>query len=77
LSLSCIEKGWTLHFGKANVEKLRELLERIAGSSPSGLSPLFEGLKPYPEGWRASVPAQQQLPHYPMVLHRGGFPDGS
>jgi len=72
-----IENGWTLHFGKANVEKLRELLERIAGLSPSALSPVFEGLKPYPEGWRASVPAKQQLPHYPMVLHRGGFLDGS
>src|SRR5215469_7786118 len=72
-----IEKGWIVHFDKANVEKLRELLERIAGSSSSVLSPLLEGLKPYPEGWRASVPRPQQLPHYPMVLHRGGFPDGS
>jgi hypothetical protein len=72
-----IEKGWTIHLGRANVEKLRELLEGIAGSSTSEPSPLFEGLKPYPEGWRASVPALQHLPHYPMVLHRGGFPDGS
>ncbi len=38
---------------------------------------LFAGLEPYPEGWRASVPRPVMLPHYPMVLHRGGFPDGS
>ena len=38
---------------------------------------LSDGLEPYPEGWRASVPRPVTLPHYPMVLHRGGFPDGS
>jgi len=38
---------------------------------------LFDGLEPYPEGWRASGPRPVTLPHYPMVLHRGGFPDGS
>lgn len=72
-----IEKSWGGKFGKPNVETLRELLEALAGSSSSQPSPLLEWLKPYPDGWRASVPAPAQLPHYPMVLHRGGFPDGS
>ena len=46
------------------------------------------GLQPYPDGWRARGPYLRQttavlndpgaaLPHYPMVLHRGGWPDGS
>jgi DNA-binding MarR family transcriptional regulator len=35
------------------------------------------GLTPYPDGWRASVRKPESLPHYPMVLHRGGYPDGS
>ena len=35
------------------------------------------GLQPYPDGWRAKVRAPETLPHHPMVLHRGGFPDGS
>jgi hypothetical protein len=47
------------------------------------------GLQPYPDGWRAGrnpYRAQTQailadpagaLPQYPMVLHRGGYPDGS
>jgi len=43
----------------------------IAGSN------LLGGLQPYPDGWRASVASREVLPHYPMVLHRGGFPDGS
>jgi hypothetical protein len=71
-----IEEGWKNNVGKENVEKSRELLERVVGDSADH-SPLFEGLKPYPEGWRASVPRLERLPHYPMVLHRGGFPDGS
>jgi hypothetical protein len=32
---------------------------------------------PYPENWRDSVRPPITLPHYPMVLHRGGYPDGS
>jgi hypothetical protein len=46
------------------------------------------GLRPYPGGWRTRNPYLRQttavlddpgdaLPHYPMVLHRGGWPDGS
>jgi hypothetical protein len=29
------------------------------------------------DGWRAKVRRPTTLPHYRMVLHRGGFPDGS
>jgi len=33
---------------------------------------------PYPDNWRAAVQqAPGALPHYPMVLHRGGYPEGS
>jgi hypothetical protein len=37
---------------------------------------LFAGLGRYPDGWRASVRPPATLPHHPMVLHRGGYPDG-
>jgi len=30
-----------------------------------------------PEGWRASAPRPEMLPHFSIVLHRGGYPDGS
>ena len=69
--------------GKRWDADLRDALERIL-THPE----LPAGLHPYPDGWRASKPyaAQTQavladprgmLPHYPMVLHRGGWPDGS
>ena len=46
------------------------------------------GLVPHPDGWRANPPYARltqamiadpagALPHYPMVSHRGGYPDGS
>ncbi len=67
--LGVIEKNWQECFG---ADFLRTLYERLAR-----LSPLASGLEPYPDGWRASVRKPGTLPHYPMVLHRGGFPDGS
>lgn len=77
-----IEGRWHARYGKDRIRDLRESLERLVGehstSEPGALvSPLFLGLEPYPEGWRASVPKPDILPHYPMVLHRGGYPDGS
>jgi hypothetical protein len=71
-----IEKVWQANYGKENIQALRRSLERLAGG-PTQPSPLFQGLKPYPDGWRAAVPKPETLPHYPMILHRGGFPDGS
>ena len=58
----------------------RNIAERCAGFArlPDGEpAPLFGGLEPYPGNWRAAVSPAVILPHYPMVLHRGGYPDGS
>jgi DNA-binding MarR family transcriptional regulator len=72
-----IEERWRARLSGDAVRALRQLLERLAGDSAPQRSPLFLGLEPYPEGWRASVRKPATLPHYPMVLHRGGYPDGS
>jgi hypothetical protein len=64
-------------FGVSVIHTLREPLERLVGDRPQlRLSPLFQGLEPYPDGWRASVRKPDTLPHYPMDLHRGRCPDG-
>ena len=75
--LGMLEGDWTARFGEDTVRTLRESLEPFVGEGSAPTSPLFRGLEPYPDGWRASVRKPQTLPHYPMVLHRGGFPDGS
>jgi DNA-binding transcriptional ArsR family regulator len=70
-----IEDRWTTRFAHDIVARLRTSLEPLIGDPHN--SPLFGGLKPYPNGWRASVRRPETLPHFPMVLHRGGYPDGS
>ncbi|HEX4291367.1 MAG TPA: class I SAM-dependent methyltransferase [Trebonia sp.] len=69
-----IERDWRARFGDATVTALRLGLEPLAAGDPPRL---FAGLEPYPEGWRARRAAPATLPHYPMTLHRGGYPDGS
>ena len=69
-----IEDRWRDRFGASRAAVLRGALERLAVGDPP---PLFGGLAPYPGGWRARVPPPSALPHYPMTLHRGGYPDGS
>jgi DNA-binding MarR family transcriptional regulator len=68
-----IEERWKVNFGEDVIRELRESLESLVSERHI----LFQGLAPYPDGWRASVQSPEVLPHYPMILHRGGFPDGS
>jgi hypothetical protein len=72
-----IEQRRQARFGKDTIRALREPLEQLVGQPTAQQSPRFRGLEPYPEGRRASVRKPETLPHNPMVLHRGGFPDGS
>ena len=68
-----IEDRWRTRFGADSVHRLRTSLEQFVSDRDT----LFRALEPYPDGWRASLPQPKELPHYPMVLHRGGYPDGS
>lgn len=61
-----IEEAWRVRFGR----DLRGSLEAVAPG-------LLQGIVYYPEGWRSSVRALEGLPHFPMISHRGGYPDGS
>jgi hypothetical protein len=71
-----IETRWNERYGE-RMERLRAALEPIVRDGTADASPLFQGLEPYPDGWRAKARRPKLLPHFPMVLHRGGFPDGS
>ena len=68
---------WVRHHGKPTIQRLREVLDRLIHKSHGSSPLLLQGLKPYPGTWRASLPGVQTLPRFPMVLHRGGHPDGS
>jgi DNA-binding MarR family transcriptional regulator len=86
--LAAIEERWRARYGPDCTGRLRESLQRLLDPVDGGQSRLSEGLRPYPDGWRAHKPYLPQttamindpggsLPHYPVVSHRGGFPDGS
>ncbi len=72
-----IEQRWNERFTGSAINALRTSLEALATAPDGEPSPLFRGLEPYPDNWRAAVRRPATLPHYPMVLHRGGYPDGS
>ena len=69
-----IERDWRARFGDDAITALRRALEPLAAGDPP---PLFAALRPYPDNWRAAARPAAVLPHFPMTLHRGGFPDGS
>jgi methyltransferase (TIGR00027 family) len=69
-----IEADWRDRYGEGPVTVLRQALQPLAAGDPP---PLFAALDPYPDNWRAQVRPPRVLPHYPMTLHRGGYPDGS
>ena len=71
-----IDASWRTRFGDAVVARLQAALEPLIEGVQTPAA-LLAGLEPYPDGWRASLPPITCLPYYPMVLHRGGFPDGS
>ena len=72
-----IEQRWRERLTSRAIDALRTSLEALATAPDGEPSRLFRGLEPYPDNWRAAVRRPATLPHYPMVLHRGGYPDGS
>lgn len=86
-TLTGIEKQWTKTFGKETMRELLDSLEAL-GRTKDGASRLAEGVEPSAGAWRTVKPYVERtqaflrdpraaLPHHPMILHRGGFPDGS
>jgi hypothetical protein len=75
--LAATEASWRSTYGAAAIDATRDALEPLVGDGTIAASPLAPGLAPRPDNWRAGVRAAEMLPHYPMVLHRGAYPDGS
>jgi hypothetical protein len=71
------EASWRTRFGSATVTELATALEQVVGDGSFADSPLAPGLVPYDDNWRAALARPETLPCHPMVLHRGGYPDGS
>jgi hypothetical protein len=83
-----VERVWEERLGRASLDRLRAAMQAILDQREGEHSRLALGLEPHQGGWRASgryLPYTQAmlanpatgLPRHPMVLHRGGWPDGS
>jgi DNA-binding MarR family transcriptional regulator len=78
--VKAVERRWRKRLG-GDFDRLTKAL--VSGRQ------LALGMQPYPDGWRAArnpyrartqavlADPASALPQYPMVLHRGGYPDGS
>ncbi len=86
--LAFVGERWQERSGKQALSALQESLKALIHQKDGEQAALSEGLIPYPDGWRARKPYESRtlafindpagaLPHFPMVLHRGGYPDGS
>jgi hypothetical protein len=86
--LGDVETEWETRFGMNAIGELRSSLEGILDHPGGEDGPLSSGLVTPPGGWRATKryapltagfvkSPRAGLPRYPMVLHRGGWPDGS
>ena len=69
--------AWEQTYGRTAVAELHAALRAVAGDGTRDGSPLFAGLEPPADGWRAQLPPPRLLPWHPLVWHRGGYPDGS
>jgi hypothetical protein len=72
-----IEQSWATRFPGDVAARLRSALEQVVVDATLTRSPLAQLVKA-PEGcWRSWVKVPETLPHFPIILHRGGYPDGS
>jgi hypothetical protein len=83
-----IAERWDKRFGADAGRALRETLRGLTDRKGEDGPLMAGGLMPPPGGWRSRKPYLAQtaafvrdpraaLPYYPLVLHRGGWPDGS
>lgn len=71
-----VEARWEHRFSD-RMSRLRKALEKLLGDSGRDQTELLKGIEPQKGCWRAEAPRPKTLPWFPMVLHRGGYPDGS
>jgi hypothetical protein len=75
--LATIEVEWRSRIGDGPIDGLRAALSVPGSSDGSDPAPLQQAITPPPDVWRARTPRSDVLPDFPVVLHRGGYPDGA
>ena len=68
-----IEQQWAKLCEQKTLMGFQQSLEAVAEPQ----SRLLDCVVAPPDGWRTRLPRSTVLPHFPVILHRGGYPDGS
>lgn len=77
--LARLEAAWEERHG-ATLARVRGALTGLTAANPGApapASPLLAGLVHPPGTWRAEARPLARLPRFPLVTHRGGYPDGA
>jgi DNA-binding transcriptional ArsR family regulator len=86
--IRALERNWRARYGGDVIDRVRAAIEQILAARDGNTSALGAGLLPPPKGWRAARPYLRQteafvaepesnLAHFPVIAHRGAWPDGS
>ena len=75
--LGRVHADFARRHGRGACDELARALAPIVGDAVRDRSPLLDGFTPSPGSWRADERPARRLPRFPLVLHRGGYPDGA
>ena len=75
--LNTVVDEWCSRFDPPTIAGLRNTLAAVVGSGDPAAAPLRTGLRPPPGNWRSYLPTPTILPHHPILLGRGAWPDAS
>ena len=75
--IASVERSWRQQLGTAQMAALHKALERVVGTGDPAAAPIATALATPPGVWRSTQAFPRTLPHHPIPLDRGGWPDGA
>ena len=75
--IASIERRWRQQLGTARVAALHDALDAVIGDGDPAAAPIATALAAPPGVWRSAQAIPRTLPHHPIPLDRGGWPDGA
>ena len=75
--VASIECSWLRQLGTARAAALHAALDAVIGDGEPAAAPIAAALAAPPGVWRSAQAVPKTLPHHPIPLDRGGWPDGA
>lgn len=75
--IASVERNWRQQLGAAHITALHDALDAVVGRGDPTTAPLATALAAPAGTWRSALAVPRTLPHHPIPLDRGGWPDGA